>query len=108
MHELNLPAHYFLYVGRLVEQKGIFHLLEAYEKMTSQIRGQVGLVFVGDGPDRSRLLQRAAAIALLQSWLENERTDDPEEIRKAEEELEEFKRNMNANRAATGERLLFP
>ena len=63
LHELNLPAHYFLYVGRLVEQKGIFHLLEAYEKMTSQIRGQVGLVFVGDGPDRSRLLQRAAAIA---------------------------------------------
>src|SRR5260221_11852593 len=52
--------------------------------------------------------ENAAAIALLNSYLETEATDDPEEIRKAEEELAEFKRNMNANRAATGERLVFP
>ena len=52
--------------------------------------------------------KNAAAIALLQSWLQTEPTDDPEEIRQAEEELAEFKRNMNANRAATGERLVFP
>jgi hypothetical protein len=52
--------------------------------------------------------KQLAAIALLNSYLETEATDDPEEIRKAEEELEEFKRNMNANRAATGERLVFP
>src|SRR5579884_1290993 len=52
--------------------------------------------------------ENAAAIALLQSWLEAEATDDPEEIREAKQELEEFKQNLNANRAATGERLLFP
>jgi len=52
--------------------------------------------------------KNAAAIALLQSWLQSEATDDPEEIRQAEAELAEFKRNMNANRAATGERLVFP
>ena len=52
--------------------------------------------------------EQEAAIALLASYLETESTDDPEEIRRAEEELEEFKRNMNANRAATGERLVYP
>jgi len=52
--------------------------------------------------------QNAAAIALLRSWIEEGATDDPEEIRKAEEELEELKRNLNANRAASGERLVFP
>lgn len=52
--------------------------------------------------------EQEAAIALLTSYLETEATDDPEEIRQAEEELEEFKRNMNANRAATGERLVYP
>ncbi len=52
--------------------------------------------------------EQQAAIDLLNSYLETEATDDPEEIRKAEEELAEFKRNLNANRAATGERLLFP
>ena len=58
----------------------------------------------------SRLIseKNAAAIAQLQAWLKEEATDDPEEIRKSEEELAEFKRNMNANRAATGERLVFP
>ena len=52
--------------------------------------------------------ENAAAIALLKSWREQDATDDPEEIRQAEEELAEFKRNMNANRAATGERLVYP
>ncbi len=52
--------------------------------------------------------ENAAAIALLKSWREQDATDDPEEIRKAEEELAEFKRNMNANRATTGERLVYP
>lgn len=49
-----------------------------------------------------------AALALLDSWLKEDTTDDPEEIRKSEEEYEELKRNLNANRAATGERLVFP
>ena len=52
--------------------------------------------------------ENAAAIALLQSWREEDATNDPEEIRVAEEDLAEFKRNMNANRIATGERLVYP
>jgi len=48
-----------------------------------------------------------ASIALLQSWIAQAPTD-PEGIREAEEDLLEFKRNMNANRATTGERLPYP
>ena len=51
--------------------------------------------------------KNAAAIAMLDRWIAEDATDDPEEIRKADEEVAEFKRNMNANRAATGERLVF-
>lgn len=53
-------------------------------------------------------LRNASSIALLRSWLTEEATDDPDEIRQAQEELDEFKRNINANRAATGERLIYP
>jgi hypothetical protein len=49
----------------------------------------------------------SASIALLQKWISQAPTD-PEEIRKAEEELREFKRNMNAPRKETGARLIYP
>lgn len=52
--------------------------------------------------------KNAAAIAMLKKWREEDATDDPELIRQAEEELEELKRNLNANRAAVGDRLAFP
>ena len=52
--------------------------------------------------------RNAASISLLQSWLVEDATDDSNEICRAEEELAEFKHNMNANRAATGERLVYP
>jgi glycosyltransferase involved in cell wall biosynthesis len=58
-----LPLRYFLYVGRLVRAKGVFDLLEAYAQLDDEIRTKVGLVFVGDGADRSELLQRASRIA---------------------------------------------
>ena len=48
--------------------------------------------------------QNAASIALLKSWIALAPTD-PEEIRAAEEELREFKRNMNLPRKETGARL---
>ena len=56
------------------------------------------------GPDAENL----AAIALLQSWMVQDATDDPEEIRRADDEFDELRRNLNANRAATGERPVFP
>ena len=49
-----------------------------------------------------------ATIALIQSWMAEDATDDPEEIRKAEEELAAFKEAMNRNRAESGEPPLFP
>jgi hypothetical protein len=52
--------------------------------------------------------QNASSIALLKSWLEEDATDDPEEIRAAEEDLREFKRNMNLPRKEAGARLLYP
>jgi len=59
----SLPLRYFLYVGRLVRSKGIFELLEAYAKLSDEIRAEVGLVFVGDGADRSELMEQASRIA---------------------------------------------
>jgi glycosyltransferase involved in cell wall biosynthesis len=47
---------YFLCVGRLVEAKGVFDLLEAYARLESEVRSRIGLVFVGEGADRSDLM----------------------------------------------------
>jgi glycosyltransferase involved in cell wall biosynthesis len=58
---LRLPARFFLYAGRLVPEKGVFDLLRAYGALATEVRKDVGLVFVGDGIGRSALLQRAAA-----------------------------------------------
>jgi hypothetical protein len=49
-----------------------------------------------------------ATLDLLRAWDEEDATDDPEEIRQAEEELQAFKEAMNAPRAAAGARLLYP
>lgn len=50
--------------------------------------------------------ENAAAIAWLEQRMAEDATDDPEEIRKADEEVADLRRNLNANRAATGERLV--
>jgi 1,2-diacylglycerol 3-alpha-glucosyltransferase len=59
---LGLPERYFLFVGRLVREKGIFDLLNAYAQLKDDERSQVGLVIAGDGILRSSLQQRAGAI----------------------------------------------
>ncbi len=61
--KLSLPNRYYLFVGRLVREKGVFELLSAYAKLDQQIRQQIGLVFVGDGPLREQLQERAASIS---------------------------------------------
>jgi glycosyltransferase involved in cell wall biosynthesis len=58
----HLPERYFLYVGRLVKAKGVFDLLDAYSQLKAELRGKVGLVFVGDGSDRQELVERASKI----------------------------------------------
>jgi len=60
--ELAVPLRYFLFVGRLVREKGVFDLLAAYSKLLPRVREQVGLVIVGDGPARGELSAEAAAI----------------------------------------------
>jgi len=61
-----------------------------------------------DAPVPSLDLKNQAAIDMLRAWIAEDATDDPEEIRQAEEELEGFKRALNATPAATGERPVFP
>jgi glycosyltransferase involved in cell wall biosynthesis len=60
---LGLPARFFLFVGRLVPEKGVFDLLHAYGALMPEVRNEIGLVFVGDGVSLPALLQRAAAIS---------------------------------------------
>ena len=72
-----LPARYFLCVGRLVMEKGVFDLLSAYHALDGETRSQIGLVFVGDGPARAELRRRAAevgsGVVKLVGWLHRER-----------------------------------
>jgi len=61
--ELDLPERYFLFVGRVVREKGVFELLSAYAKLEESMRQQVGLVLVGDGACRPQLELQAASIS---------------------------------------------
>jgi glycosyltransferase involved in cell wall biosynthesis len=59
---LGLPQRFILYAGRLVLEKGVFDLLEAYSKLESDLRAKVGLVFAGDGESREELAEQAQQI----------------------------------------------
>jgi glycosyltransferase involved in cell wall biosynthesis len=61
---LQLPERYFLFVGRLVREKGVFDLLAAYAKLEPRIPSQIGLVFVGDGPRKDELLRTIGDLQL--------------------------------------------
>lgn len=61
-HELDLPARYILFVGRIVREKGVFELLEAYAALDESLRRQLGLVFVGDGPCLAELKRQASTV----------------------------------------------
>jgi hypothetical protein len=52
--------------------------------------------------------ENAASIALLRSWLEEDATDEPDAVRQAQEELEAFKRAINAERERAGARRIYP
>ena len=60
--DLDLPSRYILFVGRLVQEKGIFELLRAYATLDQTLRKQIGLMFVGDGPCRAELQKQASAV----------------------------------------------
>jgi len=47
-------------------------------------------------------------LELLAAWKAEDATTDPEELRKADEEIAEFKKAMNETRFASGARPIFP
>jgi glycosyltransferase involved in cell wall biosynthesis len=59
---LKLPQRFFLFVGRMVFEKGVFDLLDAYRAMDPELRAGIGLVFAGDGPARAELEQCACDV----------------------------------------------
>jgi glycosyltransferase involved in cell wall biosynthesis len=61
--KFGLPRRFILFVGRLVAEKGVFDLLEAYAKLESGVRSEVGLVFAGEGVSRGALAQQAKWIS---------------------------------------------
>lgn len=61
-HRFALPDRYFLCAGRLVREKGVFDLVRAYERLSPEVQGDIGLVLVGDGSARSQLEALAAAV----------------------------------------------
>ncbi len=61
--KLKLPQRYVLFVGRLVAEKGIFDLLEAYAKLEGDLRSQLGLVFAGEGVCKDELTRRTQGIS---------------------------------------------
>ena len=50
----------------------------------------------------------AATLELLAAWTAEDATSDPEKLREADEEIAQFKKAMNENRAGVGARPLFP
>jgi glycosyltransferase involved in cell wall biosynthesis len=60
--KLKMPDQFILFVGRLVPEKGVFDLLEAYAKLESSLRSEIALVFAGDGISRNELKLRADQI----------------------------------------------
>lgn len=62
--KLGLPKRYVLFVGRLVPEKGVFDLLRAYASLAENVRRELGLVFVGDGPSRQNLERQAAEFSV--------------------------------------------
>ena len=60
---LQLPPRFFLFVGRVVPEKGVFDLLEAYGKLTPELRTLVSLVLVGEGSAREEVTRRALQVA---------------------------------------------
>jgi hypothetical protein len=54
-------------------------------------------------PSNNNLID-AATLELLAKWRAEDATDDPEELREAEQELAEFKKTMNENRLPLSDR----
>jgi hypothetical protein len=68
---------------------------------------QPSTIQLGSAPRSPTAVIDTATLELLASWKAEDATTDPEKLRDADEEIAQFKKAMNENRAATGARLLF-
>lgn len=59
---LALPRRFFLFVGRLVPEKGVFDLLESYSRLEPEVRAEVGLLYAGTGRAMPSLQERSRSI----------------------------------------------
>lgn len=68
--KLNLPKEQTLlvYIGRLVKEKGVLELAEAVR----QLEGNYKAVFIGDGPEKNALREKAGEKAILTGQVANE------------------------------------
>jgi glycosyltransferase involved in cell wall biosynthesis len=69
-------AFQVLFVGRLVERKGVTHLIEAVRRLPAELRGR--LVVIGDGPERAALETQARAAGLADRVVIRGRVSDAE------------------------------
>lgn len=53
--QLGLVGVTFMYVGRLWWAKGLFYLLDAFEKVQNSVEDPVSLLLLGDGPEEGAL-----------------------------------------------------
>jgi glycosyltransferase involved in cell wall biosynthesis len=60
---LGLPQRFFLFVGRLIKEKGVFDLIQAYGQLPGDLRREIGLVIAGEGRARDELERLAAVIS---------------------------------------------
>jgi glycosyltransferase involved in cell wall biosynthesis len=60
--KLGLPERYYLYVGRMIPEKGIGVLVEAYARLDADLRQRFGLVLVGDGTARAQCAEETERI----------------------------------------------
>ncbi len=69
------PKRVVLYIGQLVERKGVRHLIEAYRKLRVDM-SDIALVLVGEGPQRKLLEEMCMASAtedvLFTGWVSDE------------------------------------
>lgn len=54
-----------LFVGRLVDKKGVLHLVRAFKRLAKRYP-ELQLTIVGSGPEKGRLVQEASCLGLLE------------------------------------------
>lgn len=89
-----------------MEHEALVRLRGKAKDMKQQTSEPIGTPPVAQ-PSKNRSVD-TATLELLKSWRLQDATDNPEEVRAAEEEISAFKRAMNENRIVAGEPLLYP